>query len=90
MILWFDYNVMDVVNVVMLYLVIISDAKNEFLPGDNNALLNWIELNWIELNWIKYIYGGEEARSGGRKLNVLRHWKKKNPNLVTDSCEHAN
>ena len=34
---------MDVVNVVMFYLVIIFDATNEFLPGDNKDLLNWIE-----------------------------------------------
>ena len=30
----------DVVNVVTFYLVIISDATNERLPGDNNDLLN--------------------------------------------------
>ena len=36
MILWFDYNVMpmDVVNLVTFYLVTISEATNEFLPGD--------------------------------------------------------
>ena len=39
MILWFN-NVMDVVNIVMFYLVIISDATNVFLPGDNKDLLN--------------------------------------------------
>ena len=33
MILRFSHNVMDVVNVVMFYLVIISDATHEFLPG---------------------------------------------------------
>ena len=38
-ILWSNY-VMDVVNVVMFYLIIISDATNEFLPGDNKDLLN--------------------------------------------------
>ena len=31
---------MDVANVVMFYLVTISDATNEFLPGDNKDLLN--------------------------------------------------
>ena len=31
---------MDVVNIVMFYFVIISDAINEFLPGDTNGLLN--------------------------------------------------
>ena len=40
MILWFNYNVMDVVNVVTFYLVIISDATNEFLSGYNKDLLN--------------------------------------------------
>ena len=39
MILWLNYNVMDVVNVVMFYLVIISDATNEFLPTDDKDLL---------------------------------------------------
>ena len=29
MILWFHYNVMDMGNVVMLYLVIVSDTTNE-------------------------------------------------------------
>ena len=32
MILWLNYNVMDVESVVMFYLVIVSDATNEFLP----------------------------------------------------------
>ena len=45
--------VMDVVHVVMSYLVIISDATDEYLPGDNEVLLNWIESNWIELIWIE-------------------------------------
>ena len=36
---------MDVVNVVMFYMVIISDVTNEFLHRDNKDLLNWIELN---------------------------------------------
>ena len=40
MISWSSYNVMDVVNVVMFYVVIISDATNGFLPGDNEDLLN--------------------------------------------------
>ena len=35
--LWFS-NVMDVVYVVMFYLVITSDATNEFLPGDKQDL----------------------------------------------------
>ena len=43
MILWFNYNVLDAVNVVVFYLVIISDATNEFLPEDDKDLLNWIE-----------------------------------------------
>ena len=34
MILWFNYNVKDVVYIVMFYFVIISDTTNEFLPGD--------------------------------------------------------
>ena len=42
MILWFYYNVMDLVNVVMFYLVIISDATHPFLPGGNRDLLNWL------------------------------------------------
>ena len=29
------YNVMDVLNVVMFYLIIISQVTNEFLPGDD-------------------------------------------------------
>ena len=43
MVLWFDYNVIpvDVVNVTF-YLVIISEATIEFLPGDNKDLLNGI------------------------------------------------
>ena len=44
---WFNHNVMDVVNVVMFHLVIISDARNEFLPGNNKDVINWTELNWI-------------------------------------------
>ena len=40
MILWFNYNAMGVVHVVMFSLVIISDATNNFLPGDNKDLLN--------------------------------------------------
>ena len=39
-ILCLDYNVMDVVNVVMFYLVIISDASCELLPGDSKDELN--------------------------------------------------
>ena len=40
MILWFSYNIMDVVNIVMFYLVIISEATIEFLSGENTDLLN--------------------------------------------------
>ena len=36
---------MAVVNVVMLSLVIISDATSEFLAGDDKDLLNYIQLN---------------------------------------------
>ena len=36
----FIYNVMNVVNVVMFYLVIISDTINKFITGDNKDLLN--------------------------------------------------
>ena len=32
--------VVDVVNVVMFYLVSVSDTTNEFLPGYNEDLLN--------------------------------------------------
>ena len=39
---------MDMVNVVMLYLVIISDDTNEFLPGNNKDSLNWTE-NWVKV-----------------------------------------
>ena len=39
-ILWFNHNVKDVVNVVMLCLVIIFDATNDFIPRDNKDLLN--------------------------------------------------
>ena len=39
MILWCNFNFVDVMNVFMFYLVIISDATNEFLPGDNKDLL---------------------------------------------------
>ena len=38
MVLWFNYNVMDVVDVVTLYFVFISDTTNEFLPGDKDLL----------------------------------------------------
>ena len=31
---------MDVVNAVMFYLVIMSDATNDFIPGDDEYLLN--------------------------------------------------
>ena len=40
MILWFNYNVMDVISMDMFYLVIISDAANECFSGDNKGLLN--------------------------------------------------
>ena len=39
---------MDMVNVVIFYLVTISDATNEFLPGDSKYILNWIKLNSTE------------------------------------------
>ena len=42
MILWFNYNVTDMVNAVKFYLVIISDATSESLPGDNKDLLNTV------------------------------------------------
>ena len=37
MILWFNYNVMDMFNLAMFYLVTIFDITNEFLPGDNKT-----------------------------------------------------
>ena len=40
-ILWFNYDVMDDVNVVMFHLVIISDATNEFLPGQKRRFIEW-------------------------------------------------
>ena len=40
MILWFNHNAMDVVNVVMFYLVSVSDTTNDFS----------LEINIIELN----------------------------------------
>ena len=40
MILWLSYIVLDVVNVLMFYLIIISDATSEFIPGDYKDLLN--------------------------------------------------
>ena len=41
MILWFNCNVMDMVNLeLMFYEVSISDTTNEILPGDNKDLLN--------------------------------------------------
>ena len=46
MILWSNYNIVDVVNVIMFNLIIISDATNQFLPGDNRGLLNRIELQF--------------------------------------------
>ena len=45
---------MDVVNVVMLYLIIICNATNEFLLVNNKDLLNCIELN--------FNYGGRLAK----------------------------
>ena len=33
-------NVIDVINIIKFYVVIISDATNEFLPGHNTDLLN--------------------------------------------------
>ena len=43
MILLFNYILMDVINVVMFYLVIISHATKECIPVDNKDL--FIELN---------------------------------------------
>ena len=43
MILGFNYNVMDVVNAVIFYLVIISDTTNKFLLQNNTDLFNRIE-----------------------------------------------
>ena len=39
-----NYNATDVVNVVMFYLLIISEATKEFLPGDHTDLLK-LKLN---------------------------------------------
>ena len=39
MILWLSYNDMNMVNVVPFYLVIILDATNEFLHGDNKDIV---------------------------------------------------
>ena len=50
MIIWFNYNDMDAVHVLMFHLVIISDATNEFLPGDNKR---FIKPSWTELNHLK-------------------------------------
>ena len=36
---------MDLVNVVMFDLVIVSDTTTDFLPGDSEDLLNWIDLD---------------------------------------------
>ena len=47
MVLWFNYNVMDVVNVATFCLVIISHDTNELHLGDNKNLLNGMELNPI-------------------------------------------
>ena len=51
MILWFNHNVMDVVNVFMFYLVTISDTTIDFLPGDNKDLLNWYCLHLFFTSW---------------------------------------
>ena len=48
MILWFNYNVMEVAAVLMFDLAYISVTTNEFLPGDNKDLLNWIEIEWTQ------------------------------------------
>ena len=40
MILWFNSNAVDVVNAVIVYLLINTDATNAFLPGDYKDLLN--------------------------------------------------
>ena len=47
--IWFNHNVVDMVDVVMFYLVIIADATHDFLSGDHKDLLKWVELNWIGL-----------------------------------------
>ena len=39
----------DAASAVMFHLVIVSDAINDFLPGDNKDLSNWLELNWIDV-----------------------------------------
>ena len=51
MMLWFNYNVMDMINIVMFYVVIISNATHEFLPRGNKDLLNWIELPDVITWW---------------------------------------
>ena len=38
MLVWFNYSVMDVVNVLVFYLAIISGNTNDFLPGDDKGL----------------------------------------------------
>ena len=45
-IVWFHYNAMDVINVVVFYLVIISDATNAFLHRDDQDPLNYSELTY--------------------------------------------
>ena len=57
---------MDVGNVVMFYLVIISDTTNKFFPGDNKDLMNY----WTELNWTGMSH--QRKASGGTLLRLLR------------------
>ena len=35
-ILWFNYDIVDVLNVVTFYFINVSDATNKFLPKDMN------------------------------------------------------
>ena len=39
-VLWYNHNVVDVINKGMSYLVITSDATSDFLRGDDKDLLN--------------------------------------------------
>ena len=56
---------MDVVNVVIFYLAIISDTTNDFLPGNNKDLLNWI-----------YERVREQGCGGGREETGKKEKKK--------------
>ena len=39
--------IMTMMIIIDIYLVIISESTNEFLPGDNTDLLNWIRMMLI-------------------------------------------